>query len=156
MAQTLFGTAYFGTSYFAVTPNTFTYSGSGGGSAGGAATTSVLHIKAYTGSGGGTSGGAATTSVLHTKAYSGSGGGTAGGAATTSAAQIVRPVSTDSAGNWTAVPSGTISSVTSDQSDSTYANLAPADQPSTFVVTLNTLSLPIAGDGTLVIRAKVA
>lgn len=154
MAQTLFGTAYFGTSYFAITPNTFTYAGSGGGTASGAATTSVLHVKAYTGAGGGTAGGAATK--LHIKVYTGAGGGTGAGAATTVAVQIVRPVATGSAGDWTAVPSGTISDVTSDQSDSTYANLAPADQPSTFVVTLGTVSLPVSGSGTLVIRAKVA
>jgi hypothetical protein len=154
VAQTLFGTAYFGTSYFAITPNTFTYVGSGGATSGGAATTSVLHIKAYTGAGGGTAGGAASTNK--TKAFTASGGATPGGAATTSEVQIKRPASTDSAGNWTAVPSGTISSVTSDQSDSTYANLAPAGQPSTFVVTLSTLYQPVPGNGTLVIRSKVA
>lgn len=56
----------------------FEYTGSGGATAGGAAT--IQKVFVYPGSGGGTGGGAAT--VKKTFAYVGTGGGTGGGAAT--------------------------------------------------------------------------
>jgi hypothetical protein len=133
------------------------YVGTGGGTAGGAATTEYRSSVrgTFVGSGGATAGGAATTAVARSYAFTGSGGGTAGGAATTDFVQLVRPTAS-TAGNWTAEPSGTLHGVTSDQNNSTYANLEAADAPSTLILTFSTLYAPIAGDGTLAVRAKVA
>lgn len=67
--------------------NLYVYSGSGGATSGGAASTEYVSGSAtytYSGSGGATSGGAATTEVLHVYTYAGSGGATSGGAAVTS------------------------------------------------------------------------
>ena len=66
-----------------VTPS-YLYTGTGGGTFGGAATTE-LHLSSvsYTGSGGGTFGGAATTTTEVGYAYTGSGGAVFGGAADT-------------------------------------------------------------------------
>ena len=66
-----------------VTPS-YLYTGSGGGTFGGAAATE-LHLSSYpyTGSGGGTFGGAATTTTEVGYAYTGSGGGVFGGIADT-------------------------------------------------------------------------
>jgi hypothetical protein len=59
--------------------HTYSYTGSGGATAGGAATTEFSRVFPYVGSGGATASGAA--GVLHIKVYEGSGGGTAGGSA---------------------------------------------------------------------------
>jgi hypothetical protein len=65
--------------------NDYPYTGSGGATAGGAATTEVAHAFAYTGSGGATAGGEGATEYRSSARgeYVGSGGGTAGGAAVT-------------------------------------------------------------------------
>lgn len=68
--------------------------------------------------------------------------------------QEIRPVATDTAGAWTAEPSGTLHANTADDDDATYDELDEGDDPSTMIFDLDTLEEPSAGDGKLVIRAR--
>lgn len=68
--------------------------------------------------------------------------------------QEARPVATDTAGAWTAEPSGTLHANTADDDDATFAELDDGSDPSTMILDLDTLLEPVAGDGSLTIRAR--
>lgn len=74
-----------------------------------------------------------------------------------SAAQIIQPISTSSAGNWTAQPSGTLYGNLTDNSDTTYDDLAKASAPSAMVLGVTNTNTPTAAqDGYLQVRVKSA